>query len=170
MEEQQKNTDKLTDKAFSRLMLTSVLGILLCIACLCSATWAWFSADVSSNENTLKAGVFDLAVSVTDASAQPVTVTHSANGAYACSLGTAVYTVKLAVSEDTTVTKGYCVITINGTAYKTATLEAGVTESISFTLDVQNAEITVSFMPSWGMPAHYDIEEGTTLTVGEQND
>ena len=64
MDKQNKNTDKLTDKAFSRMMLTSVLGILVCLVCLCSTTWAWFTADVSNNSNTIGTGQFNLEVSV----------------------------------------------------------------------------------------------------------
>ena len=148
MEQQEKNNDKLTDKAFSRLMLTSVLGILLCIACLCSATWAWFSTDVASSQNTLKAGVFDLVVAVADDASQPVPVTKNANGAYVCTLGAATYTVTLSVSEDTTVTKGYCVITVNGTTY---------TESYAYDRDNRVTQSTTT------------IDESSTSIVSTSN-
>lgn len=169
MEQQEIKSDKLTDKAFSRLMLTSVLGILLCIACLCSATWAWFSTDVSSDQNTLSAGNFDLVVSVQELdSAPPVSVDGSADGAYFCSLNGGRYSVSISISQDTTVTKGYCIITVNGVPYKTAPLVAGETDTISFTLDVSDAQIGVFFDPSWGLPAHYDVENGGTLVIGQR--
>ena len=169
MEQQEKKTDKLTDKAFSRLMLTSVLGILLCITCLCSATWAWFSTDVASDQNTLSAGNFDLVVSVQEqASATPVPVLDAADGSYSCSLAAGCYSVCISISQDTTVSKGYCMITVNGVPYKTAPLIAGEVESISFTLDVQDAQIGVFFDPSWGLPAHYDVEDGGTLVIAQR--
>ena len=40
------NNEKLSDKAFARLALTSILGILVCIICLCSTTYAWFTGSV----------------------------------------------------------------------------------------------------------------------------
>ena len=48
-------TEKLSDKAFARLMTTSILGILVCIICLCSTTYAWFTGSVQVDSNTLKA-------------------------------------------------------------------------------------------------------------------
>ena len=60
MEKQNNKTDKLTDKAFSRLVITSVIGILVCIACLCSTTFAWFTGATESNTNTVISGNFDL--------------------------------------------------------------------------------------------------------------
>ena len=47
------NNENLTDKAVSRLMLTSIISILVCIVCLCSTTWAWFSSTVPSESNML---------------------------------------------------------------------------------------------------------------------
>ena len=52
---EQQNNEKLSDKAFARLALTSILGILVCIICLCSTTYAWFTGSVQVNNNTLKA-------------------------------------------------------------------------------------------------------------------
>ena len=49
------NNEKLSDKAFARLAITSILGILVCIVCLCSTTYAWFTGSVQVNSNTLKA-------------------------------------------------------------------------------------------------------------------
>ena len=49
------NNEKLSDKAFARLALTSILGILVCIICLCSTTYAWFTGSVQVDSNTLKA-------------------------------------------------------------------------------------------------------------------
>ena len=49
------NNEKLSDKAFARLALTSILGILVCIICLCSTTYAWFTGSVQVDNNTFKA-------------------------------------------------------------------------------------------------------------------
>ena len=52
---EQQNTEKLSDKAFARLALTSILGILVCIICLCSTTYAWFTGSVRVKGNKFKA-------------------------------------------------------------------------------------------------------------------
>ena len=49
------NNEKLSDTAFARLAITSILGILVCIICLCSTTYAWFTGSVQVDSNTLKA-------------------------------------------------------------------------------------------------------------------
>ena len=66
MEHKNITKENLTDKAFSRLMLTSILSILVCLVCLCSTTWAWFSATIPSESNLLStAADCQLLVSVT---------------------------------------------------------------------------------------------------------
>jgi len=49
---EQQNKEKLSDKAFARLSVTSILGILVCIICLCSTTYAWFSGSAQVDSNT----------------------------------------------------------------------------------------------------------------------
>ncbi len=49
---EQQNNRKLSDKVFARLALTSILGILVCIICLCSTTYAWFTGSVQVDSNT----------------------------------------------------------------------------------------------------------------------
>ena len=167
MDKQNKNTDKLTDKAFSRMMLTSVLGILVCLVCLCSTTWAWFTADVSNNSNTIGTGQFDLEVSVDE-----VRLERSSDRANVHTFEKAGrYTVTLKMTEDTTVTKGYCVITVNGKPlYKTASINnVDGTNPFKFTLDVKKDGMTVEFTSAWGIPIPEEIsvEINKTLIIGD---
>ena len=65
IEQQNKKPDKLTDKAFLRLAVTSILAILVCIVCLCSTTFAWFKDSAPSAANSIKtADECDLSVQV----------------------------------------------------------------------------------------------------------
>lgn len=45
MEEQNITSEKLTDKAFIRLLTLSISKIVLCMICLCLTTYAWFTAS-----------------------------------------------------------------------------------------------------------------------------
>lgn len=171
MKKQNNSTDKLTDKAFSRLMLTFVLGILVCIMCLCSATWAWFSADISSDSNTLGTGIFGLNVAITDANGTPVTISERDDGISVCTLGEAgQYTVTLTMTEDTTVTKGFCTMKVAEDSYQTASINIEETNPFVFTLDAAKDCMTVTFSPSWGLPASADVEYGGTLVIGATAD
>ena len=159
-------TEKLTDKAFSRLMITSVLGILICITCLCSATWAWFSADTASNSNTLGSGKFGLSVTVADENGAPVDVSESPTGTSACTLTEAgLYTVTLTATADTTVSKGFCVIKVNSNTYRTDALMLEETNTFTFTLDAKEPDLTVIFSPAWGLPAEISVTTGETLPI-----
>ena len=51
---EKQNNEKLSDKAFARLFLTSILGILVCIICLCSTTYAWFTGSVQVDSNKIQ--------------------------------------------------------------------------------------------------------------------
>ena len=64
---QKNNTENMTDKTFSRLILVSFVGIFICVVCLCSATWAWFVDSTGSATNVISAaGEFAMSVVVTD--------------------------------------------------------------------------------------------------------
>ena len=166
MEKQNTNTEKLTDKAFSRLILTSVLGILLCMTCLCSATWAWFNSSVEASGNKLASGSFGLDVSVADSTRTSFAVVKQADGTSVCTLpGVGLYTVTLELSGDTTVTKGFCSMTTNGKTYKTALIKKGESDVFSFTLDARVDNLAIVFSPRWGMPSSYDVAKDGVLVI-----
>lgn len=54
MEKQNNKNGKLMDEAFTRLVVMSLLAVCICIVCLCSTTFAWFSDSVPSNGNEIK--------------------------------------------------------------------------------------------------------------------
>ena len=166
--DEQKTNDKLTDKAFTRLMILSVLGILVCLACLCSATWAWFSGGVASDSNKLGAGSFDLTVSVLDATSSGTQTVAEATDKVVTLASSGEYTVTLTMTDDTTVTKGYCVLSINGVKYKTNSIRLDVSNPFVFTLKIDEP-VTISFEPCWGLPAHSDVSNGGTLIIGANN-
>ena len=170
MEKQDIKRDKLTDKAFTRLIITSVLGILVCIVCLCSATWAWFSAAVSADGNKVRAGKFDLTVSVADQSDSQLQITENADGKRVCTFEDAgTYTVSLKMTDDTTVTKGFCIIYVGEDTYYTASINAE-TDPFTFTLDVKEAGASVIFSPAWGSPSELDlVDMDEVLTIGESD-
>ena len=177
----QKNTEKLTEKAFSRLWITSIVGILVCIACLCSTTWAWFSADQAAESNVVQSGRFDLDISITEESgvlekaieeqnATVIELTDLSNGKMSCKLPKGKYTVVLKITQDTTVTKGFCTMSVEGKnkVYHTDSIYADGADPFTFTLDVQE-EITMLFSPAWGIPAMVDVELGETLQIGTES-
>lgn len=59
---------KSTDENILRLLVPSLLGILLCMICLAGTTWAWFTASVQTQPQTIEAANYDIAVSITNES------------------------------------------------------------------------------------------------------
>ena len=158
----EKEIKKLTDQAFSRLMLTSLLGMLVCIACLCSATWAWYNASISSNTNELGAGVFGLTVSYaqSDEPAVELSVNEDGTSSYTfAEVGT--YKVTLTATDSTTVSRGFCILKADGTRYYTDAISADSPEPYVFNLVITEENTTVVFAPSWGLPANVSIVDGT---------
>ncbi len=55
---------KITEKTLSKVLLSSICGILLCMACLAGTTWAWFSVSIENIENVVQIGTADVKVVV----------------------------------------------------------------------------------------------------------
>lgn len=165
--------EKLTERVFLHGVLTSVIGILLCMAALCSAAYAWFSADSSTAVSALKSGRFDITVTAEKADGgEAVTFSETSDGGFECTLGSVgEYTVTLKMTDGSNV-KGFCVITVGGTDYCTAVIvgENGdglpVSDPFTFTLTSAEDNTTVIIMPKWGMPSEAEpIPNGGAVTL-----
>ena len=160
-------TAKLTDKAFSRLLITSVLAILMLIACLCSTTYAWFVQDISSGENQIKATeMCRLAVSLSNGT--EVLLEVDCSESKTLSLPDGAYTVTLTLPSESG--SGYLVLKVGAESYHTDFIERHTEvepKTISFTLELQNGEdVAVTFTPRWGIYAgECDVSNGGTLTI-----
>lgn len=155
-----KDTKKLTDEAFTRLMVVAILGILLCIICLCSTTYAWLSAAVPSSGNEVKAAECRLTVTV---SREGVPLEGITEGVL-LEPGV-VYDVVLSLPPDNA--SGYCLITAGETVYYTEYIARhyeAEPQSVAFTMTVET-EQTVIFTPRWGIYAEAGDVIGGVLVL-----
>lgn len=160
--------EALTDSVFLKKVIISVVTILICITALCSATYALFSEDVSAGQNNIVSGNFDLAFSAEGAGGT-VAVSETPEGKYTCTLtvpGT--YTFTLAASADSTATKGYCLVTADGTTYRTAPVYREEGGELTFTVTTHEIGVKLIFTPIWGISAHEDIGNGGELVIEAQ--
>ena len=164
------NDEKITEKAFSQGLIISVLSILLCVVALCSATYAWFSIDLSSGSNVLESSRFALDIKVIDEQGNDVFVKDNENGTFSCTLETvgAKYSVVMKMTNDTTATKGYCDVVINDTNKKQTQpisddSAIGV-NPFTFTIEVTSENTVVTFVPKWGLPAEAEIANEGVVT------
>lgn len=134
--------EKVSDKAFLRIMLSSVFGILLCGICLAGLTWAWFTSSISSTANTITAADFSVQISINGSEAL------SDSGVYNLS-GNSTVTVK-AVGSATT---GYCTVKLGSNTYHTIQLYPaggeGKPQSVEFTVSGEEG-LKLTITPQWG--------------------
>ena len=113
---------KQTDENIMRLLMPSAAGIVLCMICLAGFTWAWFSASLVNEGNSIQATSYNLNVSVKDENQEDIS---PQDGVYCLTDGP--YTVTLQASEDGAST-GYCkIIKIDDKDYYTDQIKRGET-------------------------------------------
>ena len=90
----------------------------MCLALLCSVTYAWFSSEITSDTNSIVSGSFALSMQVTDSLGNEIPLVAenpmrpSERTAFLPASG--IYTVTLRLDESSDA-KGYCIVTCNET-------------------------------------------------------
>ena len=145
--------EKVSDKAFSRIMLSSVFGILLCGICLAGLTWAWFSSTVTSTANTITAAKFTVDISVIEEGATTPLSPTEENGGYKYVGLTADKKYTVTVTASGTVSTGYCTVKLGSATYHTIQLYPaggeGKPQSVDFTVDAAQ-DLVLTITPQWG--------------------
>ena len=168
-----KATERIGDRAFSRMLWGSVISILLCLVALCSMTYAWFSGEIESGDNTIRAGSFDLSVTVTGEGGEVLSLLPDETRADAvyCELRAGVtYTVELTHLPGSTV-KGYCLLTLGEVSYRTDAIigeetknrgDREINDPFVFCL-CPSEDVNLVITTRWGAPAVHEIGHGATL-------
>ena len=147
------NNEKLSDKAFARLALTSILGILVCIICLCSTTYAWFTGSVQVDNNTFKAAdECLLSVSVyKDGAEEALATVNTENPVTLECDGT--FSVTLTLPKESA--SGYLVVTLDGQEYYSDYLQRNddTDGALTFTLNVKRQKTLPLLLVGVSTPA-----------------
>ena len=162
--------EKITEKAFSRIMTASVLSILLCLVTLCSVTYAWFRVETASGNNVLTSGTFNLdGVQISRLDEQALEMSMYApdaqeNGTYSYTLTPGRYRVVLLLAAESSA-KGHCTIEIGSAKKQTEAIIGentfnkdglAVNSPFEFYLTV-TVDVIVKISPTWGVAASPDI-------------
>ena len=168
---------KVSDKEFTRIMISSVLGIMLCVICLAGLTWAWFCGSVSSAANNITAASFNIQIDVkVKGTERPISRTVE-NGIYSFSLeNNKAYDVKIKAGG--TATTGYCEVLFGENVYHTiqifnisdesnsgSILSTDRPQEINFTVNATESTLLLKIVPQWGS---YAIAKGEKL-IGNEN-
>ena len=156
--------EKITDRAFNKSLIIAVLGILTCLAALCSTTYAWFVSETSSSNNTIVASAFNvddvrvLRQSEVGGVEVAVAPERVVNGTYSYSLPTGTYKMIFVLSDNSTA-KGHCILKIGNVKRhteaiigKTTANKDGYVENdpFEFTFTVSE-ETEVEIYAVWGV-------------------
>lgn len=151
---EQKEKRSMTETEFVRFLLPSLLSILLCIVCLISLTWAWFSEEVTVN-NTIRAGSFEAVVTLGEE-----TLTEGETKTLAVTAAGQSY--KLTVTP-TGNTSGYCIIKVGDAVYQ---LSVSAVSTVNIT--VADGSVGISVTTGWDSATVSDatqIASGDTLSL-----
>ena len=170
--------ERISDKAFLRGLVVSVLSILLCMASLSWMTYAWYSFSTAKVDfpHTFAPEITVTALGDNDAVGKTITVTEvtGQEGLYTCVLPTAGrYTVTL-ILADGSAAKGYCAVTLKGRRLCTdaiigeETLRGdafAVNAPFTFTVETSADRTTLLLQSHMGVPADPHVHAGDTLSA-----
>lgn len=161
--------EKVSDKAFLRMMLSSVFGILLCGICLAGLTWAWFTSSITSTANTITAADFSIAIIYKNDSNEVINPFNESG-----TLKSGTY--KVTITASGSATTGYCTVELklsdnNEKIYHTIQLYPaggeGKPQSVEFSVSVSDGSL-LAITPQWGTCAVKATAENPR--IGNQED
>ena len=152
--------EKVTEKHLNRVLLSSICGLLLCMACLVGTTWAWFADSIVNEGNVIQIGIPQVVLQVNGADVE--------DGG-ALKAGTYAITVTHGNEADSLAQKSnlFVTFTISNTqkvVSQYAMLDAtnGYAAQISLQLD---GEYAFSWNTTWATPAGVDPVTDQTIVV-----
>lgn len=146
---------KVSEKVFGRVLISSICGIFLCLACLVSATWAWYVVGIENPDNTIEIATVTAHVTVDDGS-----ILAGEDGAYALPMGAHI----LQVKPDNQNAAAYVVMSVNGTPTCCFAFASGQNAPATMEVTVYEAEAKLSFQSQWTQPEV--APAGPELTIG----
>lgn len=145
------NNENAARKAFARLAITSVFSVLICIICISSGTYAWFTGNARGENNIIRAAdacmIFADVEKVGEGGSATV-VDMQNNVTIDGMLGE--YTVTMTLPKESS--SGYLIIAAGGEKYYSQYIRANYEsdQTLSFTIRVLS-EQSVTFAARWGI-------------------
>lgn len=150
---------KVREKVVVTRIATTVLTIAVCLVAMCITAYAYFSSDIISPSNTIKAAYFEADISIVrnDNNGTPGQL-ERVGDAQVGNLPAGTYTIHLSKGNSTAAT-GYCIVTIGDAAYLTQQIgndaKKDLTDAtITFTLKL-SATTPIAIKSNWGTSVYY---------------
>lgn len=154
--------EKITEKALRKVLVSSICSILMCMACLVSTTWAWFTVSVESAGNEILIGTPQINLTIDGTAFE-----HSQE----LSPGTHEIKIEHANAEDDLQKKSTLYVTLmiqysDGSSAVYTTLDQG--NHYSATIQIANntqSSCVLSWEVSWFAPVNAAALAGSTITL-----
>lgn len=128
------------------ILAPSVIGACICVVCLCSVSWAWFTATTSMGTAKIQTATYAVSVTAKQGETE-IPATTAANGITEFTLesGKEYY---ITITPTGTANSGYCIVNFEGKNYYTQQL-AAASDAVTFTANASaSGKMTVT--PQWG--------------------
>ena len=158
---------KVREKVMLTRIAMTVMIVIMCLAAMSITAYAYFSYNITSGSNIIKAANFDANVSITikDSSNDPVTVTKDGK-VQTANLDAGKYTIELTKGTSTADT-GFCVISIGDKTYYTDQIGVDVKKdltdaTVKFDLWL-SSPTKLEVLSHWGTSVYYGYgDDGRT--------
>ena len=149
------------------VLAPSVIGIFICTACLCGASWAWFSAASTTSTAAIQASQYTLGVDVRQEGATENLVgVVGTDGKTTYSLQAGMTYIITLNADGTENATGYCKLEANGKAYYTEQIKAVGTFKLAVKAEGDTA---ISLTTKWGTcavaTADNTVKNGDEITA-----
>lgn len=144
--------------SLTALLMPSLLGTAICLVCLCSLTWAWFTATQNSGVQPIQSATATVTASLNDTALGELKVgtEHSL---------TLTNTGKLTLHMEGDAQYAYVVIKVGDTEYHTNYLTAG---DYTITVNESGAALTLYWGEQDSLPGTA-VENGGSIGTAQQN-
>lgn len=144
--------------SLTALLMPSLLGVAICLVCLCSLTWAWFTATQNSGVQPIQSATATVTAKLgaTDLGELKVGEPCSLNG-----------TGTLTLHMEGSAQYAYVLIKVGGTEYRTGYLSA--TEDYTITVNESGAALTLCWGKQDSLPGTAVENDGSIGTAQPSN-
>ncbi len=144
--------EKVSEKVFLTRISVSLLSMLICVIGLCTGTWAYFTAMVSSETTTIMAATYNLNIQSGEG------IEYTEEKTFKCS-GNSNHLYTFTLEAIGTAENGYCVIYVEGDS-NSPYYTNQIGKDSTLTIQIKAADgTTVLFEPQWGTSATFDSGE-----------
>ena len=154
---------KVREKVMLTRIAMTVMIVIMCLAAMSFTAYAYFSYNITSGSNIIKAAHFEAQITVTSTEPNGGTVDPSSTTGKKTAFtfaNTGTYTVELKKGSSTAKT-GFCIISIGDKTYHTQQIGVDINANneqrdlVSFALKVNEPNSVVTIEPHWGTSSYY---------------